>query len=254
RFSIMNDACMDMLDQFCNLAESSSDELEHARVVASVWADSTGIPEKKFSSLNINENAGGMNYREVMQKRCQQMTSLYHEQCGMYFKKHKEGDHIIPELPILRTTRTYDARQLDDSIDKWLSEAKQRPYKTFREYNQAKLIILTVQVLVNNILKAGITLKYDDINGSFISFVRISVFAHHEKKTIRETSDTIEFQRITQIGLNWLNELDPNDPFPILLDWISSYHDLYTAKCKKCDKILSHESYHYKYLPSVLRC
>ncbi|RHZ86149.1 hypothetical protein Glove_54g8 [Diversispora epigaea] len=257
KFYNLHSICINKLDKFCELVESSVGELEYSRKVASGWTDNSSIPENKFSNMSINEDksSGIINYKEIMQKNCQRVTKLYFEHNEIFFKRQREGDHIIPKLPILKETKIHKENiKIDEVIDNWLLEAKKRPYKVDIEKIEFDSIgrVTGLLVSIDNLLKAGIILKYDDINEplSPFSLVRIAVFGYHEKKTIRESSDTIEFQRITQIGLNLLNDFDPKNSLTKLLDWISSYHDLYTAKCKKCEKILSHESYSYKYLPS----
>ncbi|CAG8588512.1 8603_t:CDS:2 [Diversispora eburnea] len=121
KFYNLHSVCINKLDKFCELVESSVDELEYARKVASGWKDNSSIPENRFSNMSINEDksSGIINYKEIMQKNCQRIT------------KHREGDHIIPKLPILKETKIHkeNSIKMDEIIDNWLLEAKKRPYK-----------------------------------------------------------------------------------------------------------------------------
>ncbi|KAF0401198.1 mediator complex subunit 27-domain-containing protein [Gigaspora margarita] len=249
RFGRMNDSCLNTMDKFLQLIGSCGDELEYARKISATWKDNSSIPVKKFLAMNINGKSGEtINYKEDTQKNCQQAANIYTKESDVYFKRRKKDG-------IFGTIEIYDASKLNSAIDDWLAEAKQRPYPVAIEKVECDLSGRPsgLMVLVNNLLKAGIILKYNDINGSSVSFVRLTIIGYQEKKSIREFSDILVFQRITQIGLELFNNLDQSDPMPKLLDWISSFHDLYTSKCHHCKKLLSFDSHVYKYLPPVRR-
>ncbi|CAG8654141.1 447_t:CDS:2, partial [Dentiscutata heterogama] len=226
-------------------------ELEYARKISVTWTDNSSIPVKKykhlirFLAMDINGKSGeAINFQENIQKNCQQAANIYTKESDVYFKRRKKDG-------VFGTTEIYDA----SAIDGWLAEAKQRSYHVGIEKVECDLSGRPsgLMVSVNNLLKAGIILKYNDINGSSVSFVRLTIIGYHEKKSIREFSDILVFQRITQIGLELFNNLDQSDPMPKLLDWISSFHDLYTSPCHHCKKLLSFDSHVYKYLPPVRR-
>jgi len=65
-----------------------------------------------------------------MQKTSYQVTDTFSKDYKIYFKKYKNDEqHIISELPFLNQIKSYDARQINGTIDNWLAKAKQRPYK-----------------------------------------------------------------------------------------------------------------------------
>ncbi|CAG8443050.1 9924_t:CDS:10 [Scutellospora calospora] len=224
RFSRMNDSCVNTMDKFLQLIASSGEELEYARKTATSWADNSSIPIKKYKHLirflemSINGKSGEViNYEEV-QKNSQQTAKIYTKESDIYFKRRKK-------YGVFGATEIYDA----STIDNWLAEAKQKPYHVGIEKVECDLSGRPsgLVVSVDNLLKAGIILKYNDINGSSVSFVRLTVIGYHEKKSIREFSDILVFQRITQIGLELFNNLDQSDPMPKLLQFQMPNHDLY---------------------------
>ncbi|PKK67303.1 hypothetical protein RhiirC2_574133 [Rhizophagus irregularis] len=179
-----------------------------------------------------------------MQKTSQQVTNTFSKDYKTYFKKCKnEEQRFITELPFLNRTKLYDAR----TIDNWLAEAKQKSCKVEIDKtdsdNSGRVSTFTVYI----------SLKYNDIDGSSLTISRIAFFGCHEKKAILETSDSLEYQRITQLATAKLNELDPINPIPDLLNWIYSYHDLTSKPCKICDRLLNYDSFNYKYLPPIVR-
>ncbi|CAG8479291.1 33453_t:CDS:10 [Racocetra persica] len=219
RFSRINDSCLNTMDKFINLIASSGEELEYARKIASSWTDSSSVPVKKykysirFLAMSINGNSGEItNYKEDIQKSSQQAANIYTKESDVYFKRRKKDG-------IFGTTEIYDASKLNNVIDDWLAEAKQKPYHVGIEKVESDSSGRPsgLVVSVNNLLKVGIILKYNDISGSSVSFVRLTVIGYHEKKSIREFSDILVFQRITQIGLELFNNLDQSDPIPKLL-------------------------------------
>ncbi|CAG8568207.1 16320_t:CDS:10, partial [Gigaspora rosea] len=174
RFSRMNESCLNTMDKFLQLIGSCGDELEYARKISATWKDNSSIPVKKFLAMNINGKSGETikNYKEDTQKNCQQATNIYTKESDIYFKRRKKDG-------IFGTIEIYDASAIDD----WLAEAKQRPYPVGIEKVECDLSGRPsgLMVLVNNLLKAGIILKYNDINGSSVSFVRLTIIGYHEK-------------------------------------------------------------------------
>ncbi|CAG8481214.1 21382_t:CDS:10 [Rhizophagus irregularis] len=133
-------------------------------------------------------------------------------------KKPLNEEKIIVDLKeVMQKMSQQVTKQIDRTIDNWLAEAKQKSCKVEID-------------------------KTDSDNSG-----RVSTFT----KAILETSDSLEYQRITQLATAKLNELDPINPIPDLLDWIYSYHDLTSKPCKICDRLLNYDSFNYKYLPPI---
>ncbi|CAB4428700.1 unnamed protein product [Rhizophagus irregularis] len=226
----MNDKIMNKMEEFSQLLKLSSVDLEHAQKVEEEWSANQNNQKKPYIKYNPkDEEKIIVDLKEVMQKTSQQVTNTFSKDYKTYFKKCKnEEQRIITELPFLNRTKLYDARQIDRTIDNWLAEAKQKSCKVEIDKTDSDNSgrVSTFTVLVNNFLKVYISLKYNDIDGSSLTISRIAFFGCHEKKAILETSDSLEYQRITQLATAKLNELDPINPIPDLLDWIYSYHDL----------------------------
>ncbi|EXX56343.1 hypothetical protein RirG_217060 [Rhizophagus irregularis DAOM 197198w] len=217
----MNDKIMNKMEEFSQLLKLSSVDLEHAQKVEEEWNANQNNQKKPYIKYNPkDEEKIIVDLKEVMQKTSQQVTNTFSKDYKTYFKKCKnEEQRIITELPFLNRTKLYDARQIDRTIDNWLAEAKQKSCKVEID-------------------------KTDSDNSG-----RVSTFT----KAILETSDSLEYQRITQLATAKLNELDPINPIPDLLDWIYSYHDLTSKPCKICDRLLNYDSFNYKYLPPIVR-
>jgi len=179
----MNDKIMNKMEEISQLLKFSSDDLEYARKVEETWNANQSDQYKPYIKYNPkDEEKMIVDLKEAMQKTSQQVTNTFYKDYKTYFKKYK-NDEQRSELPFLNQTKSYDARQIDSTIDNWLAEAKQRSYKV--EIDKTDLDISgrvsAFTVLVNNFLKVYISLKYNDIDGSSLTITRIAFFGCHEK-------------------------------------------------------------------------
>ncbi|CAI2171978.1 5666_t:CDS:10 [Funneliformis geosporum] len=245
----MNDKIMNKMEEFSQLLENSLVDLEYANQVEGAWNSNQSNRNKPYVKYDLKDDERIIiDLREKMQKTSQQVTNTFFKDYETYFKKQKDEKQIIvSELTYPKRTKAYDARQINSTIDNWLAKAKKGSYKVEIDKTDFDMLkrVSAFSVSVNNFLKVHISLKYNDIDGSSLTISRI--------KTILESSDSLEFQRITQLAAAKLNELDTTDPIPDLLDWISSYHDLTSKPCNICNKLLNYDSFKYKYLPPIVR-
>ncbi|CAG8559853.1 1678_t:CDS:10 [Funneliformis mosseae] len=210
----MNDKIMNKMEEFSQLLESSLVDLEYAYQVEEAWNSNQSNRNKPYVKYDLNDDEKIIiDLKEKMQKTSQQVTNTFFKDYETYFKKQKDDKQIIiSELTFPKRTKAYDARQIDITIDNWLAKAKKGPYKIEIDKTDFDTLnrVSAFSVSVNNFFKVYISLKYNDIDGSSLTISRI--------KTILESSDSLEFQRITQLATAKLNELDHTDPIPDLLE------------------------------------
>ncbi|CAG8433119.1 7785_t:CDS:10 [Ambispora gerdemannii] len=147
--------------------------------------------------------------------------------------------------------------ELHGILDAWLVRAKKdRVYNVELEKigTDAKGRLQGFMVSFNNVIKAGVSLTYEANYESTILLVsRVATFGYYEKKKIHESSDILLFQRITQLAINVLQQLDQKNIITELLDWISNYHDLFSLPCHKCSKFLAFQNPDDKFLLPIWR-
>ncbi|RIA96499.1 hypothetical protein C1645_754892, partial [Glomus cerebriforme] len=179
----MNDKIMNKMEEFSLLLNSSLDDLEYARKLEEAWNANQNNQNKPYFKYNPkDEEKIIVDLKEAMQKTSQQVTNTFSKDYKTYFKKYKNDEQrIISELPFLNRTKSYDARQINSTIDNWLAEAKQRPYKVEVDKTDSDISgrVSAFTVLVNTFLKVRVTLKYNDIDGSSLTISRIAFFGCH---------------------------------------------------------------------------
>ncbi|CAG8624563.1 2107_t:CDS:10, partial [Paraglomus brasilianum] len=127
-------------------------------------------------------------------------------------------------------------QSLDEIIQSWLSQAPPKPKMQIeRIVPEAKRNVSTMAVTVDGIFKVTIIFKTGR-TGIPISIIRISFTGANEQKSIRESSDLLVYQKITQIAINKLNDLDTDNPIHDLLT-IKEQKILYSAFNLQCAKL-----------------
>ncbi|KAG1299363.1 hypothetical protein G6F66_000900 [Rhizopus arrhizus] len=77
-----------------------------------------------------------------------------------------------------------------------------------------------------------------------------------EEKHIWQDSQYLIFQKLnllTSVAFEDMTMFFARESFYYILDWFSSYHDLFTAPCYRCHKVLQFDSPVSKYLPPIVR-
>ncbi|CEG67640.1 hypothetical protein RMATCC62417_04037 [Rhizopus microsporus] len=76
------------------------------------------------------------------------------------------------------------------------------------------------------------------------------------KEELSQGSQYLVFQKLSllaAVAFEDMTTLFARESFFYILDWLSSYHDLFTAPCIRCHKVLQFDSPVYKYTPPVVR-
>ncbi|ORE02305.1 hypothetical protein BCV72DRAFT_54594 [Rhizopus microsporus var. microsporus] len=76
------------------------------------------------------------------------------------------------------------------------------------------------------------------------------------QKQLSQGSQYLVFQKLSllaAVAFEDMTTLFARESFFYILDWLSSYHDLFTAPCIRCHKVLQFDSPVYKYTPPVVR-
>ncbi|CAG8467221.1 434_t:CDS:10 [Ambispora leptoticha] len=239
------------VDRFEKLLYNSKNEFQHAEDTALKWEIN---PPKFITGSGFYETPKrSSNHVQEMQSNTQLAKSCFQQKYNIYFKSRK----FIEDYEISSDKKRDDASELPEILDAWLSRAKKdRTYHVELEKigTDAKGRLQGFMVSLNNVIKAGVSLTYEANYDSTILLVsRVAIFGYYEKKKIHESSDILLFQRITQLAINILQQLDQKNIINELLDWISNYHDLFSVRCHKCRKFLAFQNPDDKFLLPIWR-
>ncbi|KAG2184385.1 hypothetical protein INT43_000294 [Umbelopsis isabellina] len=112
-----------------------------------------------------------------------------------------------------------------------------------------------LEISIPHVMKAYLSIQHD-IEKDGVVFDNFCIVAYREEKPLWERSDYSVFSKINILALERLDEIakkSSQKAIYCVLNWIASYHDLFTATCHKCQKRLLFNSPQFKYMPPTLR-
>ncbi|KAI5118069.1 hypothetical protein M0805_006332 [Coniferiporia weirii] len=111
---------------------------------------------------------------------------------------------------------------------------------------------LTVRVAIHDVAIVFVKLTHrrtDDGNGGGQPIIEgVVALGPREKKSPHSHSDFTVYQKLTQ-QITRMVEKEPTVSFPQLVDFLTSYEDLFVAQCSICGRVLSQEGH----VPPVAR-
>ncbi|CAM0142291.1 unnamed protein product [Umbelopsis sp. WA50703] len=112
-----------------------------------------------------------------------------------------------------------------------------------------------LEISIPHVLMANLSIQHN-IEKDGVVFDNFCIVAYREEKPLWERSNYSVFSKINILALERLDEIAKNSSQKAIycvLNWIASYHDLFTAACHKCQKRLLFNSPQFKYMPPTLR-
>ncbi|KAG9292038.1 hypothetical protein G9A89_017938 [Geosiphon pyriformis] len=247
------------LARLFKMLNDSEDEIKHGQRIAFEWETNPPIFINPTTKEFPEKLGQGINHAEKMRTHSQRATRIFSRKYKINFNRQSvdlyEKD-MLDGSSVPKIVQKDNASELVNLIDRWLAEAKERAYDVELEKLKpdVKGRLSGIMVSFNNVIKAGISLKYEEDDGStFVLLSRLAIFGYHERKTINDSSDFLLFQRLTQIAMDNLSKFDQEDMIPTLLDWISNYHDIFSVTCHKCEKHLALQNSEEKFMLPTLR-
>ncbi|ORZ21420.1 hypothetical protein BCR42DRAFT_193048 [Absidia repens] len=112
-----------------------------------------------------------------------------------------------------------------------------------------------LEMSVEKVLTATLDLEYHHTSNSLIIH-RYEIKGPKEDKPFWQDSKYNVFQKINMIAAKAFEEmtvLSAREALLNSLNWLSSYHHLFSEPCQRCHKRLQFDSPRYKHLPPVIR-
>ncbi|KNC83054.1 hypothetical protein SARC_04672 [Sphaeroforma arctica JP610] len=94
------------------------------------------------------------------------------------------------------------------------------------------------------------------VNDYYVNAGRVCVTAVDEQVSVWHSSEHRVFRRMTDqanAAILYFTAHKPEAVLSSFLVWLHSYHNLFTAKCSRCDRHLCYDSEEFQYLPPVVR-
>ncbi|CAG8471750.1 11257_t:CDS:10 [Paraglomus occultum] len=194
------------------LAEKSfSNQVEICKENVEKIVEARGEDMKSLPLLKLHKDPPDLSlttYRQTIEQNGRDALDVFLDEYNKYFTPIK--DLTMPDRKALD-------KSLDEIIKSWLSQAPPKPKVQIEHITpEAKRNVSTMAVTVDGIFKVTIIFKTGR-TGIPISIIRISFTGANEQKSIRESSDLLVYQKITQIAINKLNDLDTDNPIHDLL-------------------------------------
>ncbi|KAH8550184.1 mediator complex subunit 27-domain-containing protein [Umbelopsis sp. PMI_123] len=174
----------------------------------------------------------------------------------------------LNDIPDERDAKRIDTREDGNPLSSGMISAfvndwiKTSPFSKYADIQSAieESTTLTgsaccLKISISHVLCAYLSVQYDEGKHSVV-FDNFCVVAYREEKPLWERSDYAVFEKINILAMERLDEMAKSNAqgsVYSVLNWIASYHDLFTATCHKCQKRLLFNSPQFKYLPPTLR-
>ncbi|KAI8097527.1 mediator complex subunit 27-domain-containing protein [Halteromyces radiatus] len=230
--------------------------LEYAQQVAQVNAfDWPAI--KEIMNKETTNNEGQVDTQVETKKETgntvkTEVDRLYSELSSIVLEKHQTG-----------SSKDHDNVPIDfitSHFSQWMNSNKHQHHHISGKFLEQEQSITTgstccLQISVHKVLTATMDLEYHYPSDSLIIH-RYEIKGPKENKPFWKESKYNVFQKITLIAARAFEDmtlLSAREALLGLLDWLSSYHHLFTAPCHRCQKRLQYDSPQYKHLPPVIR-
>ncbi|ORX59642.1 hypothetical protein DM01DRAFT_1371507 [Hesseltinella vesiculosa] len=166
---------------------------------------------------------------------------------------------IKEQKPVARQD-TSEATFITSVLQQWLASEKLKSIPVQHRLVQPEQKITngsvcSLELTVRNILTATIDFEHHEPSDSLIIH-RYDIKHPKEQKPYWQDSSYNVFQKIHTVASRALDDLTrfaAREALVNVLDWLTSYHQLYQEPCARCQKRLQFDSPQFKYLPPVVR-
>ncbi|KAL1929142.1 hypothetical protein VTP01DRAFT_2201 [Rhizomucor pusillus] len=173
---------------------------------------------------------------------------------------HKELSSVVMERSTPLTSQSSTKNIITSFIKDWFTNEKAENINVSiesdseeREASTGSACSITIQVA--QALKASLDMEYHKASDSLIIH-RYGIDAVSEKAPLEHDSRYLLFQKLNILAdaaFQDMSVLPARESFMSIMNWISSYHNLFTEPCVRCHKRLQLDSPQYKHLPPMVR-
>ncbi|GAA5813535.1 hypothetical protein MFLAVUS_007014 [Mucor flavus] len=242
------------LNTLSSQGENLKGALEHAQIVAN---------ENKFNWALIKSEAEKEAAEEEIRFREEEANSAKAKETGSLVKMNAEYAYkqlssiVLEQKPVLMAPpklffTTY--------IEQWISQKKPTDIVftvMFEEEERITFIGSTcrIKICARKALVADLELEYERDSDS-LTVHQYDIKGVKEEKNFWQDSQYLVFQKVNLLATDAFEDMlvfFAKESLYNMLDWFASYHDLFTAPCYRCHKILQFDSPQYRYLPPMVR-